>query len=135
MTEQSSPTRPTFRAILRRGWHRRCPRCGEGALFRRRIEVHERCDACGLLYQPDPGDTLMFMMITDRIPILAGVIAVYFLGFRSTNWMITAGFLAALITPLVATIRERQGLALSLVYLSRIYFGDLSDAAPLTSTR
>jgi hypothetical protein len=88
--------------------------------------VLERCGACDLVYQPDPGDTLMFMMITDRIPILFGVIAVYFLGFRSTSWMITTMFLAGLIAPLVATIRQRQGLALALVYLSRVYFGDLS---------
>ena len=120
---------PSLWQILARGWRRRCPRCGEGPLFRRRIEVHPRCEACGLVYQPDPGDTLMFMMITDRIPILFGVIAVYFLGFRSTDWMIICGFLALMIAPLVATIRQRQGLALALVYLSRTRFGDLSREA------
>ena len=71
----------------------------------------------------------MFMMLTDRIPILVGVIAVYFLGFRSTTWPITAAFLIAMATPLIATLRERQGLALALVYLSRVYFGDLSVKA------
>jgi uncharacterized protein (DUF983 family) len=96
-------------------------------LFRRHIEVHERCDRCGLVYQPNAGDTLMFTMITDRIPLLAGVILVYFLGFRSSNWMATVGFLVALAVPLIATIRERQGLALALVYLSRRSFGDLAD--------
>jgi hypothetical protein len=66
-------------------------------------------------------------MITDRVPLLAGIVLVYFLGFRSSNWMVTVGFLAALAIPLIATIRERQGLALALVYLSRRYFGDLSE--------
>ncbi|HSP15731.1 MAG TPA: DUF983 domain-containing protein [Thermoanaerobaculia bacterium] len=112
---------------LRRGLRRRCPRCGEGPLFRRRIEVHERCDRCDLLFQPNAGDTLMFTMITDRVPLLIGVILVYFLGFRSSTWMLTAGFLVALAVPLMATIRERQGLALALVYLSRRTFGDLSE--------
>ena len=112
---------------MRRGLRRRCPRCGEGQLFRRRIEVHDRCAHCGLQYQPNAGDTLMFTMITDRLPLLAGVVLVYFLGFRSSNWMITALFLFGLAVPLIATIRERQGLALALVYLSRRYFGDLSD--------
>ena len=68
----------------------------------------------------------MFMMITDRIPILIGVIAVYFLGFRSNNVGITIAFLIAMTLPLLATIRERQGLAFAMVYLSRRYFGDLS---------
>lgn len=98
-------------------------------MFRRRIEAHERCTACDLVYQPDPGDTLMFMVITDRIPILIGVIGVYFLGFRSTNLPIIAAFLVALIAPLLATLRERQGLALALVYLSRLHLGDLSESA------
>ncbi len=70
----------------------------------------------------------MFMMITDRIPILVGVIAVYFLGFRSESLSVTIGFLAAMSAPLLATIRNRQGLALAMVYLSRVYFGDLSEA-------
>ena len=33
----------------------------------------------------------------------------------------------AVATPLLLTIRERQGLALSLDYLSRLYFRDPSD--------
>jgi uncharacterized protein (DUF983 family) len=119
--------RTCVKTALKRGLRRRCPRCGEGPLFRRRIEVHERCERCGLLYQPNAGDTLMFTMITDRIPLLVGVVLVYFLGFRSSNWLVTVGFLAAIAAPLIATIRERQGLALALVYLSRRYFGDLSE--------
>jgi hypothetical protein len=54
------------------------------------------------VYQPNPGDTLMFIMMTDRIPILLGIIAVYFLGFRSTNLPITIAFLVTLIVPVVA---------------------------------
>ena len=117
-----------IKQTLLRGWHRRCPRCGEGELFRRRLEINDRCSSCGLQFQPDQGDTLMFMMLTDRLPILIGVIAVYFLGFRSSNLPITLAFLAAMVAPLLATLRHRQGVALAMVYLSRIYFGDLSEA-------
>lgn len=75
----------------------------------------------------------MFMVVTDRIPILFGVIAVYFLGFRSSSLPITIGFLIAMTVPLLATLRQRQGLALSMVYLSRLYFGDLSESVRLAS--
>lgn len=68
----------------------------------------------------------MFMVITDRIPILFGVIAVYFLGFRSSSLPITIAFLVAMTVPLLATLRQRQGVALATVYLSRVYLGDLS---------
>ena len=104
----------------------RCPRCGEGPLFRRGIDPHERCSHCNLLYQRDQGDTLAFMIITDRIPILLGIALVYF-GFRSTNVMVGSAFLFALVIPMLATIRARQGLALALDYLSRVYLPDPSD--------
>ncbi len=118
--------RPRTIDVLRRGWRRRCPRCGEGPLFRRRIETYERCSACGLLYQPDHGDTLMFMMLTDRVPLLAGIAAVYF-GFHSSNTTLAISFLVALVLPLLATFRQRQGVALALVYLVRVRFADPSD--------
>ena len=33
---------------MSRGWRRRCPRCGEGPVFRGYVKVRERCGACGL---------------------------------------------------------------------------------------
>lgn len=66
------------------------------------------------------------MIITDRVPILLGIALVYF-GFRSTNIMVASGFLVALVVPMLATIRARQGLALALDYLSRLYLPDPSD--------
>ena len=126
---QATPAvRTPVRVALLRGLRRRCPRCGEGQLFRRGLKTYDRCSECNLLYQRDYGDTLMFMMLTDRLPILIGVIAVYFLGFRSNNLWITISFLLAMSAPLIATLRNRQGLALAMVYLSRVYFGDLSEA-------
>ncbi len=112
--------------ILKRGLRRRCPRCGQGALFRRMIETYERCPVCGLLYQRNYGDIWMFVIITDRIPIFGGIVAVYF-GYQSTSWIGAAAFFIALFVPLIATLRERQGLALALDYLSRIYLPDPSD--------
>lgn len=114
------------RLILRRGWQRRCPRCGAGALFRRGIAFNDRCSVCGLKFQRDHGDTWMFIIITDRIPMLLAIAVMYF-GFITQTWTTTAIFAAAVAVPLVATIRRRQGLALALDYLSRIHFRDPSD--------
>jgi uncharacterized protein (DUF983 family) len=118
--------RTPIRTALIRGLRRRCPRCGEGRLFARFLKTHERCSECGLLYQRDYGDTLMFMIITDRIPLLAGIAILYF-GIHPNGWLSTAVFFGALSVPLLATLRERQGLALALDYLFRLYFRDDSD--------
>lgn len=68
----------------------------------------------------------MFMFLTDRIPLLFGIAAVY-LGFSNLSTGMAIAFLLAIVIPMVATIRERQGLALALDYLSRTYVVDPSD--------
>lgn len=66
------------------------------------------------------------MIITDRVPMLLAIAIMYF-GFITSTWLGTATFFAAVATPMLVTIRERQGLALALDYLSRVYFRDPSD--------
>jgi uncharacterized protein (DUF983 family) len=111
---------------LRRGLRRRCPRCGEGALFQRGIRTHERCPVCGLLYQRDRGDTWLFMIITDRIPLLIGIAAVYF-GFHPQTPLAVTAFFGGLALAIFGTIRERQGLALAIDYLVRAWVSDPGD--------
>ena len=117
-----------WRDVLKRGWRSRCPRCGEGPLFRRGIAVNERCSSCGLRFQHNNGDTWMFMIITDRIPILFAVAALYF-GFIGTTSSSNLWFFLVFALPLIATIRARQGLAISLDYLFRVYIRD-DDVLP-----
>ena len=124
---EGTGTKVTIGEALLRGLRRRCPRCGKGRLFSRGIKTYERCSECNLLYQRDRGDTWMFMIITDRIPILFGIAAVFF-GFHPTTWPAILGFFGALAVPVLATLRERQGLALALDYLVRVYVKDPSLA-------
>jgi uncharacterized protein (DUF983 family) len=118
--------RPRIRQVLLRGLKRRCPHCGVGSIYKSGIRFNERCPACGFKLQRDRGDTLMFMFLTDRIPLLFGIAAVY-LGFSNLSLGKAIIFLLALVIPMVATIRERQGLALALDYLSRTFVADPSD--------
>ena len=43
--------------------------------------MYDRCSECGLVYQRNHGDTWLFWIIGDRIPIGLGIVALYF-GFR-----------------------------------------------------
>lgn len=112
--------------VLRRGLRRRCPRCGVGPLFHRGIVIRDRCSACHLQFQRNNGDTWFFMIITDRIPILFGIVALYF-GFIATTWLGTVAFFLAIATPMIATITHRQGLAIALDYLLRVYLREPTD--------
>ena len=121
-----------IRRALLNGWRRKCPRCGVGPLFARGIRFAQRCPNCDLLYQRNYGDTWMFMIITDRIPLFFGIIALYF-GMVSISWTGTVVLFFAVATPLLLTIRQRMGVALALDYLSRLYFKDPSDDVSLRS--
>ena len=43
---------------LKRGFRRRCPRCGEGKLFHAFLKVDDHCSACGLDFTPHRADDL-----------------------------------------------------------------------------
>ena len=43
---------------LKRGFRGRCPRCGEGKIFRAFLKVDDHCPACGLDYTPHRADDL-----------------------------------------------------------------------------
>ena len=43
---------------IKRGFRGRCPRCGEGKLFRAFLKVDNNCPACGLDFTPHRADDL-----------------------------------------------------------------------------
>ena len=43
---------------FKRGLRGRCPRCGEGKLFRAFLKVDDHCSVCGLDYSPHRADDL-----------------------------------------------------------------------------
>jgi uncharacterized protein (DUF983 family) len=54
MAAPSSPPR-IFGPALTRSLRRRCPRCGEGALFASTFKLRERCEVCDLVLRKEPG--------------------------------------------------------------------------------
>jgi uncharacterized protein (DUF983 family) len=45
-------------AAMKRGFRGRCPRCGEGRLFRAFLKVDDHCSVCGLDFTPHRADDL-----------------------------------------------------------------------------
>jgi uncharacterized protein (DUF983 family) len=71
-------SRAEFREAIRRGWSKRCPHCGNGALFIGWNKPHRCCPVCGYLYERDYGDVWWVWIVTDRIPIGIGIVLLYF---------------------------------------------------------
>ena len=92
--------------------------------------MHDRCNVCGLQFLRKQGDAWLYWIVMDRIPIAIGLILIVFFGLRIATWQMAALFLGGMVVPLVATMPQRQGVAVALNYLSRVYFRDPSDEIP-----
>jgi uncharacterized protein (DUF983 family) len=57
--EESEPAaKRNVWTALKRGLRGRCPRCGEGRLFRAFLKVADHCEVCGLDFTPHRADDL-----------------------------------------------------------------------------
>jgi uncharacterized protein (DUF983 family) len=120
---------PLARCALRRGIAKRCPHCGQGALFSGWVHHLDRCAVCGLVYERNAGDTWAFNVMGDRLPIAAIIVLIYFGFVRSHP---DAGFIALIVLGvlIVVTAPNRWGIGIALHYLSRIIWPDPDDPVP-----
>jgi hypothetical protein len=84
---------------------------------------------CGLVFERNPGDTWMFTVILDRLPVAAIVVLLYFSIFRAHRALGVATF-AAVAAMFVWTSPNRWGVGIALHYLSRVRWPDPSDPVP-----
>jgi uncharacterized protein (DUF983 family) len=123
-TSENSPV-----AALKRGWRKRCPHCGQGALFAGRWRHLETCSRCGLVYERNPGDTWLFTIVGDRLPIAAIIVIIYF-GLVRRHWLVGLAAMIALGVAVVWTAPNRWGVGIALHYLSRRKWPDPADPIP-----
>jgi uncharacterized protein (DUF983 family) len=101
---------------LRRGFRRRCPRCGEGPLFAGWNRLREACPVCGLRYERHTGDTWFFMYMSTAG--LTGVLVVcMFLLRPGIVWLGQIAVAAAALVVIGLTLPYRKGVAVAIDYL------------------
>jgi uncharacterized protein (DUF983 family) len=67
---------------MKRGLRGRCPRCGEGKLFRAFLKVDNNCSVCGLDFTPHRADDLPAYLVI----VIVGHIVVPFALMIETNY-------------------------------------------------
>ena len=65
------PPRPG--AVLERALRLRCPRCGLGRLYAGWLSMHERCSACGLVYEREQGYFVGAMYVNYALTAALGL--------------------------------------------------------------
>jgi uncharacterized protein (DUF983 family) len=69
-------------SAMKRGFRGRCPRCGEGKLFRAFLKTANNCSACGLDFTPHRADDLPAYLVI----IIVGHIVVPMALWIETNY-------------------------------------------------
>ena len=81
---------------LKRGFRGRCPRCGQGKLFRAFLKTADHCSACGQDFTPHRADDLPAYLVI----VIVGHIVVPLALMIETNYSPPVAFQLAIYLPL-----------------------------------
>jgi uncharacterized protein (DUF983 family) len=104
--------------LISRGLRLRCPRCGEGPIFRRwwTYTEYRECPRCGLAYDPK-GESLGFMYLSTAM--LTGVMFIVLIALPPRNLgSYRIGLVASALALYGITLPFRKGLAIALNYFN-----------------
>ena len=106
---------PKLKTLLWRGCRKKCPQCGQGALYQ------------GWIKLPNQGDLWGPLLFFDRVLfIIPLIVVIYFRQFNSDLiWLLLIG--GVMVFLLICTLPQRNGMSLAIDYLIRRKAGDLSD--------
>lgn len=114
--------------ILKSSFLARCPRCGEGPLFKQVLNLRENCSSCGLDYKfIDTGDgPAVFVIFILGFLVMGGALYVEF-GFEPPVWVHVV--LWGVTTPLLALVllRFMKALLIALQYKHKAEEARLED--------
>ena len=124
MTKQAAPVE---RAILR-GLRGRCPRCGEGRLYKGLLALEPKCSRCGLDYSfVDAGDgpAVFGILIGGFIVVFAAMMVE--IAYQPPYWVHAALWLPLILIVTLGPLRPIKGVLIALQYHHKAAEGRLED--------
>jgi uncharacterized protein (DUF983 family) len=115
------PPRDVRRALFR-GWARRCPACGEGAMMQGYLDVLRECPACGtelFHHRADDGPAWATIMITGHI--MAPVMLMVYAAFRPPGWQMALGFSLVFVALSLYLLPRLKGMFVGLQWAKRMH--------------
>ena len=104
----------------------RCPRCGEGKMFKGFITIADTCDHCGLDYKfADAGDgPAIFVMLIAGF-IIVGAALWLEVSYEPPMWVYFVIFLPLTLIVCLGMLRPLKGVLVALQYANRAEQGRL----------
>ena len=112
--------RVPFMTAFGRGFRRRCPRCGRGRLVAGYLAMRERCESCGLDFEPyraDDAPAYFTILIVGHF-IVAGVLITEQL-FHPESWMQMAIWLPMTLVATLLLLPFVKGAVIATIWNSR----------------
>lgn len=91
-----APTHRSYATTVARAWRLRCPRCGQGRLFKNWLRMRPECEHCHLRYEREPGYFLGSIYVNYGLTaalVTGFYFLLYFGGWVSPNealWIVVA---------------------------------------------
>ena len=123
----SEQTGPIERAILR-GLRGRCPRCGEGTLYRGFINLKPACDNCGLDFSfADAGDgPAVFAILIGGFIVVFAALMVEF-AYQPPYWVHAVLWVPLILLVTLGPLRPIKGVLIALQYHHKAAEGRLEQ--------
>jgi uncharacterized protein (DUF983 family) len=120
-----------LRLALLRGWRRRCPACGEGAMMEGYLTVRAACPACGTElhhHRADDGPAWATIMITGHI--MAPLMLTIYVALRPAAWQMALGFSVFFVLLSLWLLPRLKGMFVGVQWAKRMHgFGARPDVA------
>ena len=107
---------------MKRGFRGRCPRCGEGKLFRAFLKTADNCSVCGLDFTPHRADDLPAYLV---IVIVGHVMVPIFLlietNYSPPVWLQLSIYLPLVLFASLALLQPVKGAVVGLQWALRMH--------------
>lgn len=127
MPDQSAE-RPLWPAILR-GWRRRCPSCGEGALFDGYVSVRTTCPVCNEElhhHRADDGPAYLTILVVGKV--MTVLLYAVFIAYRPDPLIMAGGFTVGSVVLALYLLPRLKGGLIGLQWAKRMHgFGSAPE--------
>ncbi|MGV8953482.1 MAG: DUF983 domain-containing protein [Cypionkella sp.] len=122
-----------LKPALRRGWARRCPNCGAGALFSGYLKVRDTCPVCGQElhhHRADDGPAYLTILIVGHL--LAPILMFVFIRYRPEPVTMITGFSIFTVALSLYLLPRLKGALVGLQWAKRMHGFGAPEVQDLT---
>jgi uncharacterized protein (DUF983 family) len=109
-------------SAMKRGFRGRCPRCGEGKLFRAFLKVGNNCSACGLDFTPHRADDLPAYLVIVIVGHIVVPLALWIeTDYAPAVWLQLAIYLPLTVVLSLALLQPVKGAVVGFQWAMRMH--------------